>query len=288
MGETANRNELLSRRRPKQLVAYVFAVVVVLGLPSIARQMRATAQKMQVPENADYTRFQHASSYHARLPCALCHRSENNSVKPVLPGGSKHLPCAGCHVKQFADSSHPICTICHTNVQSGSLKPFPTLTSFSMRFEHARHVRMNNLSCSSCHRASRRGVAMTIPTGFNAHVTCNQCHASGAKSGDRDISSCGVCHQLGRPTRVSQTAPAFQVGFSHSKHDKSEGLSCNECHQVRMAAAVRLQISSPQPLNHHASAKAFSCISCHNGKRAFGGDDFSSCKRCHKGAEWHF
>ena len=29
-------------------------------------------------------------------------------------------------------------------------------------------------------------------------------------------------------------------------------------------------------LNHHASARAFSCTSCHNGKRAFGGDDFST------------
>ena len=109
--------------------------------------MRPSAQQMKVPENADYTKFQHTSSYHARLPCALCHRGDNKSAKPALPGASKHLPCAGCHVKQFADSSSPICTICHTNVQAGSLKPFPALTSFSMRFDHARHVRMNNLSC---------------------------------------------------------------------------------------------------------------------------------------------
>ena len=193
------------------------------------------------------------------------------------------MPCAGCHVKQFADSSNPICTICHTNVQEATLKPFPTLSSFKMRFDHARHVRMNNLGCSSCHRSSRRGVAMTIPAGFNAHETCYRCHNSGAKSGGRDISSCGICHQLGRPIRARQTASAFQIGFSHAKHDKSEGLTCNECHQMRMAA-----ISSPQPLNHHASAKAFSCTSCHNGKRAFGGDDFSTCKRCHKGTAWHF
>jgi hypothetical protein len=29
-------------------------------------------------------------------------------------------------------------------------------------------------------------------------------------------------------------------------------------------------------------------MSCHNGKRAFGGDDFSVCNRCHKGSAWHF
>jgi hypothetical protein len=29
-------------------------------------------------------------------------------------------------------------------------------------------------------------------------------------------------------------------------------------------------------------------MSCHNGKRAFGGDDFTVCVRCHKGNNWHF
>jgi hypothetical protein len=29
-------------------------------------------------------------------------------------------------------------------------------------------------------------------------------------------------------------------------------------------------------------------MTCHNGKRAFGGDDFSACKRCHTGAAWRF
>jgi hypothetical protein len=29
-------------------------------------------------------------------------------------------------------------------------------------------------------------------------------------------------------------------------------------------------------------------MTCHNGKRAFGGDDFSSCKRCHQGAHFYF
>ena len=97
----------------------------------------------------------------------------------------------------------------------------------------------------------------------------------------RDISSCGVCHQPGRHVRTRETAPAFRVGFSHAKHDESEGLTCNECHRVRAGVAQRIQVTAPQPLNHHASPGAFSCVSCHNGKRAFGGDDFSVCTRCH-------
>jgi cytochrome c7-like protein len=42
------------------------------------------------------------------------------------------------------------------------------------------------------------------------------------------------------------------------------------------------------PLNHHAPARASSCASCHNGQRAFGGDDFAACKRCHTGQRWQF
>ena len=243
---------------------------------------------MQVPDNADYSQFKHDSAYHRRLPCLLCHKRETNSSRPTMPGSSSHLPCAGCHVKQFADSSNAICTICHTNAQSGSLKSFPRLNSFSMKFDHARHVRMNNLSCSTCHRPARAGVAMAIPSGFNAHITCYQCHSPRAKSGDRDISSCGVCHQLGRPVRARESAAAFLVGFSHSKHGKAESLGCNACHQIRASAMARLQVISPQALNHHASPKASSCMTCHNGKRAFGGDDFSACKNCHKGNTWHF
>ena len=289
-GKPTNRKSwLLSVRRTYKYLlptGLVFLpVLVALTLTALAKSKEL---QMQVPENADYSRFKHESTYHGRMPCLLCHRRETNSPRPTMPGKPSHLPCAGCHVKQFADSTNPICGICHADAQSGSLKPFPRLSSFSMRFDHARHVRMGNLNCSTCHRPKRGSAAMAIPSGFNAHLGCFQCHSSGAKSGDRDISSCGVCHVLGHPSRARETAPAFLVGFSHSMHGKSEGLTCNECHQVRAGATLRLQVSSPQPLNHHASDKALSCMSCHNGKRAFGGDDFSVCKRCHKGSAWHF
>lgn len=235
----------------------------------------------------DYSKFKHENPNHSRLPCLLCHRRETNAARPALPGKDSHAPCAGCHAQQFAGSSGPMCGICHTDAQSGKLKPFPRLRSFNMRFDHARHQRMAG-GCASCHRPARGGVAIAIPAGLNAHSNCFRCHTPQAKSGDRDISSCGICHQPGSHTRMSQSAAAFRVGFSHAKHDKSEGLTCSECHRVRTGVARRAQVSAPQPLNHHASAGAFSCMTCHNGKRAFGGDDFSACKRCHRGDTWHF
>ena len=300
--EISNSSELTSRSRPRnratgvnglsnlvhaQQTRSLFVLVAFAITVGFLIAEKTKAQRMKVPDEGDYSKFQHSSAYHARLPCLLCHRRNNNSPQPTMPGNAKHLPCAGCHVKQFADSSNAICTICHTNTQTGTLKLFPRLSSFNMQFDHARHVAMGRLTCASCHRPARAGAAMSVPAGFNAHVTCFQCHSPQAKSGDRDISSCGVCHQPGRYTRSSQMAAALRVGFSHVKHNRDEGLNCSDCHRVRPGVGNN-EVTAPQPLNHHASARSFSCMSCHNGHKAFGGDEFSTCKRCHRGATWRF
>jgi c(7)-type cytochrome triheme protein len=242
-------------------------------------------EQMQFPEGLDYGKFQHNTQNHSRLPCLLCHRRESNSPIPKRPGGSGHLPCAGCHAQQFSNSDSPICTICHTDVKTGTLKSFPHLKSFRMTFDHSRHVKMGSVSCATCHRPARGGVALSIPAGFNAHTTCYGCHTPRAKSGGRDISSCGTCHQLGGYSRTPASAQAFRVSFSHAKHQK---VTCTECHQVRAGMPQRRQVTAPDPLNHHATGRAQSCMTCHDGKRAFGGDDFTVCKRCHTGSAWHF
>jgi c(7)-type cytochrome triheme protein len=240
---------------------------------------------MQFPGGLDYGKFQHSSQNHSRLPCLLCHRRDSNAPIPKRPGASGHLPCAGCHAQQFTNSDSPICTICHTDVKSGALKSFPRLQSFRMKFDHSLHLKIGSVSCATCHRPSRGGVAMSIPAGFNAHTTCYGCHTPRAQSGGRDISSCGTCHQLGGYSRTPAFAQAFRVSFSHAKHQK---VACNECHQVRAGMPQRRQVTAPEPLNHHATGRPQSCMTCHDGKRAFGGDDFTVCTRCHTGKAWHF
>ncbi len=279
---------------------FFIAIVVLVGLALSARPSAASPSDSVAPiersesetepqdQNTDFSKFYHSNANHARLPCLLCHRRENTGARPSLPGADGHLPCAGCHAKEFANSSSPVCTICHTNSQSGVLEGFPPLRSFNVRFDHARHTRMGGLSCSTCHRPSRGGVALTIPAGINAHVTCYRCHSPQAKSGERDISSCGTCHQLGGYARTSSQAAAFKVGFSHAKHGASQKLSCTECHNVRAGMPQRRQVTAPLALNHHAPAGARSCATCHDGKRAFGGDDFSACSKCHRGSQWRF
>ncbi|MGH9873873.1 MAG: cytochrome c3 family protein [Pyrinomonadaceae bacterium] len=294
--ETQRDTEVAQRRR---ISVALFVTLIVTGVTLVTFvNSRASAseanslseaspgqEQMQFPEGLDYSKFQHSSRNHSRLPCLLCHRRETNSPIPKRPGGSGHLPCAGCHAQQFAGSDSPICTICHTDVKSGALKSFPRLQSFRMKFDHSRHLSMGNVSCATCHRPTRSGVALSIPSGFNAHTTCFRCHTPRAQSGGRDISSCGTCHQLGGYSRTPESALAFRVSFSHSKHEK---VNCNECHQVRAGLPQRRQVTAPEPLNHHATGRGQSCMTCHDGKRAFGGDDFSTCKRCHTGAAWHF
>lgn len=236
-------------------------------------------------QTTDFSKFQHRNPNHARLPCLLCHRREKNSATPQMPGKLNHLPCTGCHERQFSDSSNAICTICHTNVQSGALKAFPPLRSFDMRFSHARH---SNITCNACHSRNRSGVALSIPARTAAHNVCFTCHKPGAQANGQNISSCGTCHQLGSFRRKSEAAPAFRVGFTHARHDSTEDLRCNDCHRVRTTVSQRLQVSSPVPLNHHAPEGSTSCMTCHDGKRAFGGDDFSVCVRCHRGNTWRF
>ena len=261
------------------------AVAIHLRASEMSADPHLQQEQMQFPEGLDYSKFLHSSRYHAKLPCLLCHKRESNVTQPTLPGRDNHLPCAGCHAQQFANNDGPICTICHTDVRSGAVKNFPRMKSFRMRFDHSIHVGMAGAGCTSCHRPSRRGVALSIPSGFSAHNTCFRCHQPRTQSEGRDISSCGVCHQLGSYSRTPEFMPAYRVNFSHSEH---QTLTCNQCHQVRAGMTQRRQVTTPQPLNHHATGRGLSCMSCHNGKRAFGGEDFSACKRCHAGDRWRF
>jgi c(7)-type cytochrome triheme protein len=246
-----------------------------------------TAPQESMPQGLDFSKFGHTNPQHARLPCLLCHQRADNAARPKRPG---HTPCAGCHTQQFAEPASPICTICHTSPPSAALKSFPPLRTFNVRFDHATHTGAGAraANCATCHRPERRGVALSIPAGTSAHSTCYQCHTPRAQGrSGQDISSCGTCHRLGGYARTPENAAAYRVNFSHSAHT-SKGLSCAECHTVRAGASQRRQVTSPTPLMHHASPGARSCMTCHDDKRAFGGEDFKDCTRCHRGDAWHF
>ena len=248
-------------------------------LPANTSEAGNSNSLSDIPSDApELAHFKHDNDYHSQLSCLICHRRDNNSARISFPGKQNHSPCIGCHTQQFADKKSSICTVCHTDAETGALKAFPPLRSFSVKFQHSQHTRVAN--CATCHKHSGTGVALSIPSGRQAHSTCFQCHSS---QSSHNMSSCGVCHQEGRrpaPIRVFRTA--FARSFSHAKHKE---LSCSECHSLTRRGK---QISSPAAAMHKAKQGTRSCATCHNDQRAFGTEDFSNCKRCHTGDSFKF
>ena len=84
------------------------------------------------------------------------------------------------------------------------------------------------------------------------------------------------------PTPVS--ARSYRYAFSHADHGTRDRLACTECHKLTPGAAQTRQVSSPAPGEHFVTTRGMTCLTCHNGKRTFGGDlAFKDCRRCHTG-----
>ncbi len=183
-----------------------------------------------------------------------------------------------------------MCYICHTNVEGRNppVKSFPGLKSFNVKFDHAQHntgAARPAAGCTSCHTPAggRRAAAMTIPARLNAHAQCYTCHTPNAKADGRDMASCAACHDRGGYAPTPPTGRAFAVGFSHATHGRRQGLGCNDCHNLRAGAPQRRQVTFTQTLQHFGSGRAQTCMTCHDGRRAFGDQNFGECVKCHKG-----
>lgn len=240
----------------------------------------------------DYSKFLHTSPKHISLQCTSCHqRNADNSPTPQRPG---HKACTGCHLTQFVTPTVPMCEICHQNVQSANppLKNFPTTfdESFNVRFDHAQHMNgpgRPREGCQACHsQPILRGAGLAIPQGLPAHSRCYSCHTpSSQTTAGRELASCGTCHEVKRYSKTPTNARSFRYAFSHAKHGSRERLNCNDCHQLTAGLPQTRQVSSPSPLAHFPTTRALTCASCHNGRKAFGGDlAFRDCRRCHTGA----
>jgi c(7)-type cytochrome triheme protein len=244
---------------------------------------------MQGPD-LDYSKFLHSSQRHTSLSCNGCHERNDNSSTPRFPG---HKACTSCHLGQFTTPAVPMCMICHTDTSGDKppLRSFPSSfkESFNAKFDHAQHLsasaRPQN-GCAGCHNPqANRGLAVSIPANLSAHDKCYACHTPASKSAaGREIASCGVCHnqKAYRPTPAN--ARAFRYSFSHAKHGPRERLTCSECHNVTAGLPQSRQVNSPDTAEHFAISRGMSCLTCHNGKKAFGGDlAFKDCRRCHGG-----
>ncbi len=272
--------------------------VLILGLCGflllVGTSSRVTARLQPAREEGgregqepDYSNFSHSSPRHSSVECAACHRRADNSPQPSLPG---HSACTGCHLAQFVTPAIPMCAICHTDLESPRppVKAFPQTfkEGFNMKFDHAQHNSGSarpDKGCLFCHSsAARRGVKLSIPAGLSAHNQCYVCHTMEARSGGRDIGLCSTCHSLAQYSRTSTNARAFRAFFSHADHGARQRLGCADCHTPRAGLPQSRQVSAPLTAEHFGTGRGQSCMSCHNGRRAFGDTSFSDCKRCHK------
>src|SRR3954464_2483734 len=75
------------------LVLIIFSALRVSASHAGRESLRAEFLSTEAQESSeDFSKFSHTQT-HAALPCLLCHRRENSSPRPSLPG---HTPCAGC------------------------------------------------------------------------------------------------------------------------------------------------------------------------------------------------
>lgn len=282
-------------RRLRVLAACAFASLLLFVLAAFKHSTATPSTVFAAPIEAfepqgDATRFSHSTPRHASLACASCHERPDNSPAPRWPG---HKACTDCHVQQFVTQGGGLCLNCHVNVEGNNppLKAFPGLSGFKMLFDHAKHATGGGRpaeGCASCHRPMRRGVALSIPAGASAHNNCYSCHTPQSRGPAGDISSCATCHAQGGYRRTPTNAKAYTVSFSHAAHGARQGLRCDDCHQVRAGVGQGRQVTATLPTQHFGSGRAQNCMTCHNNRRAFGGDDFADCKRCHKGQTFRF
>lgn len=227
----------------------------------------------------DFEAFSHKIPEHKQFECSSCHRREGKSLDMDFAG---HDSCVGCHLNQFTDievvdKAKSMCSICHTSVPPAMLEfPKKFKESFNVKFDHGDHdsgAGRPPEGCASCHRPA--GPGRSIPISFQAHANCYTCHTAESK-----IGSCNTCHAVGPYSRTPQSRYVFNAVFSHGDHS---GVGCADCHSVRAGAPQGRQVSNIEP-NQHGCGSVNNCATCHNGSRAFSGDDplnMASCVRCH-------
>lgn len=286
------KSSTISKQSPGRLVACIGLTMLLFSSPWRAFTASGSSAKANGVDE-EYAKFSHSSDNHVRQACSACHQRADNSATPRFPG---HKACLGCHSTQFLEPRVPMCNICHTNLSGNNppIRAFPSKfkESFNAKFDHAQHDRGDarpSTGCASCHSASlRRGTAMTIPIGINAHNNCYQCHTPDKTSSWQDIGSCATCHAMAPYRRTSTTAVAFNFSFSHAEHGPRQKLNCADCHSLTEGLPQTRQVSSPRAAQHFPPAGGLTCATCHNNKKAFGENDFDDCTRCHKGATFKF
>ena len=243
--------------------SYAAKAALVLGSAAIlagscvqpGNKVNVTLTSAETPEpiaikasDSAFKDFSHSIPEHKEFECISCHRREGKSRELEFAG---HESCVGCHMGQFNEG-------------------------FNMKFDHAAHDRGEGRppnGCASCH--SPVGPGQSIPSGIDTHNNCYTCHTPDSK-----VASCSVCHELAPYRRTTMSHYNFRGIFTHGDH---RGVGCRDCHNVVAGAPQGRQVTNIA-IRQHLTSPGNNCLMCHNGRRAFTGNDplnIASCSRCH-------
>ncbi len=284
---------MIEAARAKNVIkaALVLAAMIVFAASCIQQAQKSSVPvtSSETPEipparvaDTTFKSFSHSVPEHKQFVCASCHQREGRALNMEYAG---HDSCIGCHFNQFTNADQVICAVCHTAAPP-AMKTFPAkfIEGFNMKFDHAAHMQGKGRpadGCAACHSPSGPGESILI--GFQSHSTCYACHTAESK-----IGSCSVCHQVAPYSRTVQSNYSFRAIFRHGDHTARQGVSCSECHSVIAGAPNSRQVTNISILEHRTSP-GNNCLQCHNGRRAFTGNnplDVASCTKCHKGSNF--
>ncbi|MFC1843659.1 CxxxxCH/CxxCH domain-containing protein [Thermodesulfobacteriota bacterium] len=174
--------------------------------------------------------------------CSLCHTTVPD-LQPGVPAGGGD--CATCHGSDV-QTAHPTCNTCHGEPPDGTSAP-------NTDGAHTEHNALGfgsvNPSCAACHDGATHYDGTTdvsILSSFDDEsygspsfngTTCSNTRCHGGQttpnwaSGSINVNTdCTDCHASGRSEYNS-----YDSG-EHSKHVRSEGFACTECHSTTKLA----------------------------------------------------
>ncbi len=76
------------------------------------------------------------------------------------------------------------------------------------------------------------------------------------------------------------TKPSAPVTFSHKFHVTEKKMGCPDCHTKPKLFEMKKLAASPKMKMSNINEGEY-CGACHNGKKAFGTKDASTCAKCH-------
>lgn len=261
------------------------------------------------PAQQHGVRFNHRK--HVRelgMTCTTCHdtaRSSRSSADSLLPAATR---CDGCHGTDHRSS--PVaagselggqCGFCHVGYREadGQRVQRTSIPAPHLRFDHAAHVRLDGVSCASCH-GDVGSLELATRDALPRMRGCLSCHDGASAKPGHASSACPTCHLTERGGRLLTSFPEGRLLPPAWLHDSEHGpdwierhkrvagdrsQTCGNCHAEQECAAchdgrVRPRRVHPNDfLSLHAIAarqNSPSCTSCHQQQ--------SFCLSCHQRA----